>query len=736
MRPSQRVRIWSRLDAGSSMLNRFLDFLTSISPSAWLRAGFLALIQSLQFVILLSFFLLFTPSVSHMDFIPSLYPVVHPNRDSRIYWWGVLFFNAMLLLIAVMAFKNTQKKKSFVPIYGAILVEAIVLMVLFTGLHLKLVGDQVVPMPNALFIIGSLSAVFAKALLPGVWRSVSSAHGHSKITPVKAQGAVFTQKWFCLLVFISLFCASVFFIPDMHALFDAVYFLERQGQNLIYVFGAAYWSFSGGLPGVDGINLYGVGLPVVIGQICKLAGAFNWEMIFQVILWLIIAYTVIWFAVCTRIFRAPLLALAVWLIYVKFRLLSYDGGGLGIFLRLNASPIRYYGDVLFLAAICAHWSSRKRAWLIAAGCIAAFHLFLNTSIGGILCLLMGVYSFIYVLADMKTTPTEKYKSLKDVLLALGVSAALYWSIMLGLYWSNLAQPLFWHEFFFYLKAPMEGFSSGLYLNNLFTEPGTFLFSLGLITLYLLGLWPALCLLLQRRFADMRPMIILVWSFYGLLHHQHFFSALDSITRDLTIGLLLVFIWYDILIEQQPHFLKQRVSVVLLISALILFFNSPNWKDYPDIFHPKVRLIETVDNSYLKEYFDKTYAFDEDVKLIQKLTASGDHVPIVSDHELILLIKSHRKPFFYVFPLIFSDQLGRMWWPADQFMSMSQFQRTMDQIKNEKPPVIFVERKMFQIPVPAPTRGFAYPLSQIVNEVLKEYKPVESSPLLIAFRRKD
>ncbi len=717
------------------MSNKFLDLAGSVPPSMWLRIGLLALVQSFQFVILISYFLLFFPVYSQVHFTVPLCISTHPHRDSQIYWLGILFFNAMLLLIAMMGFKNTQRGRS-PAILWAILVEIIILMVLFAGLHLKLVGDQVVPIPNALFIVGSLSAVFAKALLPGVWRSVSGAYSdHIKHAPVHVQGPVFTREWFYLFIFISLFCALGFYIPDMHALFDAAYFGERQVTNQTFVLSAAYWSYSGGLPGINGESFYGVGLPILIGQMCKLAGSFDWEMIFQVVLWLIIFYAAAWFVLYTRVFRSPWLALAVWFLFLKFRLLSSEGGALMTMVNFPASPLRFYGDVFFLAAICAHWSSRKRAWLTVAACIAAFQLFLVTSIGSILCVMMVFYLLLYVAAS---GPMARQQAVRDVLLGLAASIALYGSIMFCIYGSHLADAVFWDNFFIWLKLYRNGFLNGSYIYNLFINPGAFFLSLGFITLYLLGLWPAVCLVLQRRFSDVRPMLAVILSIYGILHYQHFMWYADPVVlqRNASIVLFLIFIWYDILIEAKSRSLKQRLSVVLLIGAVILFFNAPKWQSYPNIFHSEARMMETMDNSFLKEAFDTTYVFDQDVQLIQKLTAPADHVPIVSGHELLLLIKSHRKPFFYVFPLIYSDQIGQTGFPQDQIFTTGQLQRTLDQIRAQKPPVIFVQRNLFQAPLPASSQGIDVPLVQILREIMRSYAPVAKSPYLVALRRRE
>ena len=135
------------------MLNKFLDFIGSRSPFMWLGIGFLVLIQTVQFVILISYFLSFFPVFSHVDFAASAAPTIYLSRDSQIYRLGVLFYNAMFFLIAVMGFKNTQKKR-YAPIYWAILVEILVLVVLFAGLNLRFTGDHVLARPNALLGIG------------------------------------------------------------------------------------------------------------------------------------------------------------------------------------------------------------------------------------------------------------------------------------------------------------------------------------------------------------------------------------------------------------------------------------------------------------------------------------------------------------------------------------------------------------------------------------------------------
>jgi hypothetical protein len=696
----------------------------------------LALIQAFQCVVLIAYGSSFFPVVSHVDFVGSIGPIVHPNRDTQIYGLGILFFIAILLLIVMMGYKNTEKN-SVIPAYWVIPAEILVLIILIAGLNLKLSGDQVIARPNMLLMIGIILTLGTKVLLKWAGSWVSRADDRPLIiAPVSDQSPAFTKRWFCLFILISIFCISGFLIQDTHALFDVAYFWERQGQNQNFALGAAYWDFCGGVPGINGEAFYGYGLPVFIGQLCKLAGAFDWERIFQAAQWLMIAYTVFWFVLYTRIFRSPLLALAVWVLFLKFRFLSAEGGALFNFINLHGSPIRYYGDVFFLAAISAHWSSQKRAWLFLAGFISAVQLFLVTSTGGILCLLLGIYSLIYILTCWRGEVNIKHRAFRDVLLAVILTVAFYLSIMTYIYGAHLLQGSFWNEYFIYLNFISNGFYSGLYLNNLFNDPGAFCLSIALITLYLLSLWPAFCLVLQRQFTDIRPMMAAVIAFYGILHHQHFIAVSYAIDRDAAIGIFLAFIWYDILIEPRSKALKRGISAVLLAGAVIFLIHDPKWKAYPNFYHPKAQWPLSVDIAYFKDYFDKTYAFEDDVKLIQGLTAPSDHVPVISEHELMLLIKSHRAPFFYVFPLIYSGQVGRTEFPQDQILTNDQLKRTMDQIKDLKPPVIFVERKFFQVPIPAADQGIPVPLVQILTEVLKSYEPQAASPYLIAFKRKD
>jgi len=736
------------------MVSRVLDFISSLSPLLWLRVSFLALVQMVQFTILLSYVLSFFPTFSHVDFVPyyaHLSSSIHPKRDSQIYWLGVMFFNVMFLLIAGLSFKNTHKdigfgqehkKNRWAPIYWAIGIESLVAVILFMGSHFRVVGDQVISRPGILFMIGIVLMFLSKISLKWVISCVAHAHRFGDNTPltgppVHEQPVVFKTRWFYLFILVALFCAAGFFIPDMHALFDAAYFWERQQENELLAIAPAYWNFCGGLPIVDGAAHYGSGMAILMGQMCKLAGAFDWLGIFQVMAWLIIAYAVVWFVLYTRVFRSPLLALAVWFLFLKFRLLGNEGGALGTFVNLNASPIRFYGDVFFLAAIGAHWSSRRRGWLILAGLICATQLFLVTSIGIILCLLMGIYVLIDMLAHVGSDPKIQYKAIQDALWALALMVISYVSIMLVLYTDHLGQASFWNDYFLFFNITNNGFMAGVYLGLLFGAPGALILSVTFIMLYLLSIWPAACLILQRRFADVRPMLAVILAFYGLLHLQHFIGCAcpEVIDRNVSVQLFLIFIWYDILIERRGRFFKQCLSVILLSAAVIGLFNDPKWKSYPNVFHPSARLIASVENSYLKEYFDKTYAFQEDVKLIQQLTSPQDHVALISEHEVLLLIKSHRKPFFYVFPLMRSDQIGRTSWPADQMFTMDQFHRTLDQINNQKPPVIFVERKLFITPVSENYHGLLVPLVPILQEVVRSYVPVAESPYLIAFKRK-
>ena len=133
------------------MLNRFLDFISSIAPSMWLRVSFLVLIQSFQFVIIVGYLLSFFPLHPAVELTVNRIGGACPHRGPQLYALGILFFNVTFLLIAFIGFKNIPKdignRQEHKPdrrarIYGAMLVESIVLILLLAGLNLKLVRNS------------------------------------------------------------------------------------------------------------------------------------------------------------------------------------------------------------------------------------------------------------------------------------------------------------------------------------------------------------------------------------------------------------------------------------------------------------------------------------------------------------------------------------------------------------------------------------------------------------------
>ena len=189
--------------------------------------------------------------------------------------------------------------------------------------------------------------------------------------------------------------------------------------------------------------------------------------------------------------------------------------------------------------------------------------------------------------------------------------------------------------------------------------------------------------------------------------------------------------------------KQQVP--LMIDGKISFMNhhQANWN--PQIKLEKNSLNETdedlrtekdfTDDAALKEYFSKEFDFTQDAQLIAQLTTLNDRVPLISSFETRILMQANRKPLFYYFPLVDSRPMRMRMFDMTALWTVDRLKKTMDQLKNEKPTYVFMEKVLLAKSVPQAYQ-YLYPdLLVILNYLDQYYQPINQGKYLVALKLK-
>jgi hypothetical protein len=247
------------------------------------------------------------------------------------------------------------------------------------------------------------------------------------------------------------------------------------------------------------------------------------------------------------------------------------------------------------------------------------------------------------------------------------------------------------------------------------------------------------------------------------------------------AIFLLFYWLSRILEKVPSHWRQRVAWGLVMASLFCLVTDRLFAGYPDLLNisrnpivdsrtyfcvgphrapyfnqlladfPEAYKLplnsigekdeglkfekDFADQEALKTYYTQQTTWPEDSALIRRLTPEGSRVALISSFEVLHLKEADRKPFFYYFPLINSRPMTVRNFMVTELLSYPQIQKVVDQLENEKPPYIFMERIFLTSQVPQ-AYFYEFPdLIALLRYVLSNYEPDQVGKYLVAMKRK-
>ncbi len=572
---------------------------------------------------------------------------------------------------------------------------------------------------------------------------------------------------------------------DAPAVIAKMAFGEHFYHYDICLMAGAWASSVGNRLGVDQIVMYGLGMPTMIGSLAKtIFGLADYLNTFVVYMALCCAYFVFFYVCMRQWLNSALLGLAAVLLAIKWQMF-YSMSYPVTWIYPGGSVLRFLWDLSVMACLWGHIKTRNVLFLAAGGAISGMATAYVLTTGIDLVLAYGAYIIMHLLAPQSrslfwTSPRDSWKLIGWFILPVVAGFGAFWlacgnAIFSIQFWRDLCEYPYYTVMGIYKETFWANWAHGQYWYFIMgcVIPLSYLFSL---------LWAGIRFYLNK--ARDEELIVLAVSVYGLSVFHHFVAlgVMDGYYQRAIPFVVIVFYWISLGLQQITD-LKYRAAAawgVFIFCALALLTNY-QYAAHPNVFNASRNPMVDKRTAYplpdgrayffhkdlwwlkdeqkltlnslgtkqerifwewdvpnhvmLKDMYRQEFDFSIDAALIRSLTKEKEKVALISSFEIEMLIQARRRPFFFQFPLIESRALTMRTFPQTVMLSKPSMQRTLNDLKQYKPPYIFMEKIFLNRDVPAHYHVDLQELMAVLDFVNTQYEPHQAGQYLVAMKRK-
>ena len=121
-------------------------------------------------------------------------------------------------------------------------------------------------------------------------------------------------------------------------------------------------------------------------------------------------------------------------------------------------------------------------------------------------------------------------------------------------------------------------------------------------------------------------------------------------------------------------------------------------------------------------------------MIARLVPQDQRAALISSFEAPLLIQAGRAPFFYYGPLVSSTRMDTNGFAGTSLITQQRLTKTIDQIAQQSPEYIFIEKKLLGQWSQAYAQYFPGIIA-VLRYISERYSPQEEGMYLMAMHRK-
>ena len=686
----------------------------------------LAIIESIQLVTLIATIYSFIPVDTSMreHIMYSSWISYHPERE--MFFFRILVFMAIIFQIGfIKVFSHRLNNDNLFKKMSHYTAASFILLINQFYWLFKIAVYKSPIYVKEIFYVSLALALIIKPF----WSVLSR---YFKAGGQKAV-ALLSERWAVRLLDIGLpvFLFAALFIPDVKGLLSHCFVHDYLEHIDAFVMGSGWAAFKGAIVNVDVYQIYGLGVPVFFGKIMQLMGGFSYENFLMALLSGIIIYFIMCYFFLKKWLKIPWLAAAGVFLAIKYQFFSYPPTMHHVYCA-SKSAVRFFFDIPVFFFLLRHLETRKMRDLIIAGIFSGIALYYITSTG--VYLTGSFYLYLILLMVCPASPVQLGKH-KIAFFKIGMCFLIPVGVFsLGLLWGG---QMFHSEFWQSIFQVARDFSGGLAAIPIYKdfESGQF-FHILVVVIMLLGYLFSLlfigALVWKRRIAFKNIMAIII-SAYGLGLYHYYVSRSNAVAVTI-VAMPFIFIAcyvFGKLLSLMNEKTRKGVIVMAFVGALGALFTTHTFIKYPNVFNfTGVSFAET------KVKMDQSFISQEDVALVKKYTDEDQKVCFVGSFEVATLMAAGRRPFFFNFNLMRSEFMDKRAMRGFLISQKRELERAFAQLTDEKPEVVFIEKRLFLEIIPRDFYKFSDPLRVIVNYLQEFYKAKDAGQYLLVLELKE
>ncbi len=683
-----------------------------------------AVIEAVQFLLALTLISTFIGFPSDFKIFMEFFDTLHPTHAMALY--RVFVVTAVALAAAgAWFFRRRLDDPAFTRFLGRYLLADIFIVGLQVYVACKVLFFAWAPWIVHLFYVflamGILSKIFIWEIIQW-WRQWS----------VKVPALLLRFRLGADAMMLTVM-AAILTVPDVDKVVAHLYTKDNFYHLDTSAMTPALVSYFGGKVSVDITSYYSPAFPVFLAQLGKWEGGLTYHGYMVLIVFITVAYYFLFYFLLRRWIGIGLAALGVfWAIQWQM----FHPGLSSLVLQFpSATVLRFCLDVPVYIFLLAHWRTRSPLYLMGAAVLTGISLthFVDTG----LYLLTGFWAYVlavtviqYGLAKDKLRRWP-WRELAGTLLTPLLTAVFVLWLINGMI---VFQEQFWNNVFDQAQMTLKGWLSHPFYESLqANDPWAFAMGVFIPLVYTVVLvWGILRLLLKK--AVMEEAFLISMAVYGLsLYHYYVLHATGNCCFELSVFCVALLCRGIAGILRRFSSLNRLLvaGVLAAISVLALFTNN-NFILYPNIF--SVAAAPWDWEAMKVQQKQQEEAMRPDVDLIKRLTPQGSGVAVFSSFETTFLLDAGRRPLLYYSPLFRSSWLDSNEFKGTLLFTPQMMRKTLDQLEHEKPPIIFVEKKVFYGRLPPQIYQYSYSLQYLMEYIRSRYQPLAEGHYLAALKR--
>jgi len=679
-----------------------------------------------QFLAFLSWVFSHIPLKPELSSIYDIYQkTVHPERDTSLYRIFVIT-TIVIQICGIWIFHSkfndpewgVQLKRYF---YAELTLTFLLGFVIF-----KIVIYDAPPMAMTVFKI-LLVMAFAVKLS---WRFLSNFWLRLSQWLDNFTGSIWLTRLVDLGIPLSIFI--LLFVPQISYVISKLCVAEGFMHFDAFITSPGWAVFKGCILNIDTWSQYGYGMPFLVASLARILGGYTYENILLIFVWMTIVYYTLIYLFLRLWLKDIGVAVGGTLLAIYATMFSH-GADYFVWQFPQSTVVRYFFDTMFFILILLHVRTTKGFFIIMGAVLAGINLFYMNDAG--MFILVSFYAYGLLLLILPQARGLVYRSIKDipfVTLCFILPIAVCFMLLLAVAGTQALSPLFWQNASEIIQFVTKGLNAIPVLRNLKDgQFGYFFLSMGVAVTYVFNLILIVSLNWIKKI-DRQSIILAALSVYGLcMYHYYILRSASSSFLIVSVPFVLIIcFWVQRFLAFQDASQRKRGRLLFVSVVMLVFFSTPAVYNYPHIFNRSAKEVVR----YKKDMAD-IFISQDDVDLIRRLTKPQDKVCLISSYETATLMAADRKPFFYTFSLVHSRSMKMREFGGWKLITPHQFNRMMNQVKQEKPEYIFIESKLVSGILPAFYYNHYKTLKIFVTYIKQHYRPFAMGKYLVALKLK-